>query len=128
MTQLDVVCDLGISFNVASSWMSWTLDIEIDLAILAESDFSWTWYQCHWKSHVILCPYICRRSKFDFVCILYIYLKLRLSWTPSWTQSQTREFRIGLDVHHDVHISLPLQHPLDVPFILLIIFMVPNNN
>jgi hypothetical protein len=29
MPQLDVVCDLGISFNMDSSWTSWTLDIEI---------------------------------------------------------------------------------------------------
>jgi hypothetical protein len=42
--QLDVVCDLGISFNVDSSWMSWTLYIEIVLSILVESDFSWTWH------------------------------------------------------------------------------------
>jgi hypothetical protein len=40
--QLNVVCDLGISFNVDSSWMSWALDIKIALAILIESDFSWT--------------------------------------------------------------------------------------
>jgi hypothetical protein len=39
--QLDVVCDMGINFNMDSSWTSWTLDIEIVLAILAESDFSW---------------------------------------------------------------------------------------
>jgi hypothetical protein len=31
---LDVVCDLGISFNVNNSWMSWTLDIDIVSAIL----------------------------------------------------------------------------------------------
>jgi hypothetical protein len=28
MPQLDVVCDLGMSFNVNSSQMSWTPDIE----------------------------------------------------------------------------------------------------
>jgi hypothetical protein len=38
--QLDVVCDLGVSFNMDSSWTSWNLDIEIVLAILVESDFS----------------------------------------------------------------------------------------
>jgi hypothetical protein len=38
--QLDVVCDLGISFNMDSSWTSWNLDIEIVLAILVESNFS----------------------------------------------------------------------------------------
>jgi hypothetical protein len=27
--QLDVVCDLNISFNVDNSWTSWTPDIEI---------------------------------------------------------------------------------------------------
>jgi hypothetical protein len=43
MPQLDVVCDLGICFNMNSSWMSWTLDIKILLAILVQSDFSWTW-------------------------------------------------------------------------------------
>jgi hypothetical protein len=42
MPQLNVVFDLGISFNIDSSWMSWTLDIEFFLAILVESDFSWT--------------------------------------------------------------------------------------
>jgi hypothetical protein len=29
MPQLDVVCELGVSFNEDSSWTSWTLDIEI---------------------------------------------------------------------------------------------------
>jgi hypothetical protein len=28
MPQLDVICDLGVSFNVDNFWMSWTLDIE----------------------------------------------------------------------------------------------------
>jgi hypothetical protein len=37
------VCDLGINFNMDISWMSWTLDIEIVLAIMVQSDFSWTW-------------------------------------------------------------------------------------
>jgi hypothetical protein len=40
MPQLDVICDLGISFDMDNSWMSWTLDIKIVSAILAESDFS----------------------------------------------------------------------------------------
>jgi hypothetical protein len=31
MPQLDVVYNLDISFNVDSSWMSWTMDIEIVL-------------------------------------------------------------------------------------------------
>jgi hypothetical protein len=35
MTQLYVVCDLGISFNMDSSWMSWTLYIEIVSAFLS---------------------------------------------------------------------------------------------
>jgi hypothetical protein len=42
MPQLDVVCDLDISFNVDISWTSWTLDIELVSAILVESDFSLT--------------------------------------------------------------------------------------
>jgi hypothetical protein len=42
-SQLDVICDLGISFNVNSTWMSWTLDFDIFSAILVEYDFSWTW-------------------------------------------------------------------------------------
>jgi hypothetical protein len=42
MPKLDVVCDLGIRINMDSSWMSWTLDIEIVLATLVEFDFSWT--------------------------------------------------------------------------------------
>jgi hypothetical protein len=42
MTQLDVVCDLGIHFNADSSWMSWALNIEIISAILVEYHFSWT--------------------------------------------------------------------------------------
>jgi hypothetical protein len=40
---MDVVCDLGINFNVNNSWTSWTLDINIVSKILVESDFSWTW-------------------------------------------------------------------------------------
>jgi hypothetical protein len=47
MSQLDVVCDLGVSLNFDSFWMSWTLDIEIISAILVYSNFSWTWDQCH---------------------------------------------------------------------------------
>jgi hypothetical protein len=43
MPQLDVVCDLYISFNMDRSWMSWILDIKLVLAILVESDFVWTW-------------------------------------------------------------------------------------
>jgi hypothetical protein len=43
MPQFHVVCNLGISFNMDNSWMTWTLDIKIVLAILVESDFSWTW-------------------------------------------------------------------------------------
>jgi hypothetical protein len=38
--QLDVVCDMDISFNVYNSWMSWTMDIKFVLAILVESDLS----------------------------------------------------------------------------------------
>jgi hypothetical protein len=37
---LDVVCDMGIGFDVDSSKMCWTLDIEIVSVILVESDFS----------------------------------------------------------------------------------------
>jgi hypothetical protein len=40
---LDAVCDLGISFNVDSSWISCALDTEIVSAIMVESYFSWTW-------------------------------------------------------------------------------------
>jgi hypothetical protein len=40
MPQLDVVSDLGISFNMDISWTSWILDIAIVSAILVESDFS----------------------------------------------------------------------------------------
>jgi hypothetical protein len=126
--QLDVVCDMGINFNMDSSWTSWTLDIEIVLAILAESDFSWNWDQFHWKFYLILFPCIHRTSKSDFICSLYINLKHRWSRTLSWTQSQTLEFQIELDLHLVVRMSLPLQRPLDGPFILLIISMVPNNN
>jgi hypothetical protein len=42
MPQLDVVCDLGISFNVDNSYTGWALDIEIVSAILVAYDFSWT--------------------------------------------------------------------------------------
>jgi hypothetical protein len=77
--QLDVICDLGISFNMDSSWTSWTLDIDIVLAILLESDFSWTWDQCHYKFYLVFFPHIYRISKSDFVCVLYINLKLRWS-------------------------------------------------
>jgi hypothetical protein len=38
MPQLDVICDLGISFNVDNSWTSWTRDIEIVSAIQVEPD------------------------------------------------------------------------------------------
>jgi hypothetical protein len=41
MPQLDVIYDLGIIFNMDSSWMSWTLDIEIVSTILVESYFIW---------------------------------------------------------------------------------------
>jgi hypothetical protein len=40
--QLDVVCYLGISFNLDSSWTRWTLDIEFVSTILVGSDFIWT--------------------------------------------------------------------------------------
>jgi hypothetical protein len=43
MPQLDVLCDLGVSFNVDNSWMSWTVDIEFVLVVLVESDYSWIW-------------------------------------------------------------------------------------
>jgi hypothetical protein len=43
MPQLDVVYDLDFSFNMDSSGMSWTLDIEIVSAILVEYDISWIW-------------------------------------------------------------------------------------
>jgi hypothetical protein len=42
MHQLDVICDLGISFNVDNSWMSWTLDMEIVLSCQVHPDFSCT--------------------------------------------------------------------------------------
>jgi hypothetical protein len=67
MPQLDVICDLGINFNVDSSWTSWTLDIKIVLAILVEYEFSWTWDQFHWKFYLILLSSICRTSKSNFV-------------------------------------------------------------
>jgi hypothetical protein len=79
MAQLDVVCDLGISFNVHSSWMSWALDIEIISAIIDESDFIWTLGWCHWKGHLIRFSCICIISNSDFVCILYINLNERWS-------------------------------------------------
>jgi hypothetical protein len=37
MPQWQVICYLGISFNMDSSWMSWTPDIEIVSEILVES-------------------------------------------------------------------------------------------
>jgi hypothetical protein len=128
MPQFDVVCDLGISFNMDSSWTSWTLYFEIVSAILVQSDFSWTWDQLHCNGYLIFFPCICRTSKYDLVCTLHINLGPRWSCTTSWTRSQTLELRVGLDLHLDVHISLPLQRPLDVSFVLLIISMVPNNN
>jgi hypothetical protein len=67
MPQLDVVCDLGISFNMDSSWTSWTLDIELASAILVESHFSWTWDRRHWKSYLLLFLCICGKFKSDFV-------------------------------------------------------------
>jgi hypothetical protein len=42
MPQLDVVCDLGINFNMDNSWTSWTMYIEIVLVILVQPDFIWT--------------------------------------------------------------------------------------
>jgi hypothetical protein len=79
MPQLHVVYDLRISFNLDSSWMSWTLNIEFVLEILVESDFSCTWDLCHPKYYLFLFPCICRTSKFDFLCIIYINLKPRWS-------------------------------------------------
>jgi hypothetical protein len=75
MPQMDGVRDLGISFIVDNSWMSWTLDIEFVSTILVASDFSWTMDQCHWKLYLVLFPYICRTSKSDFLCVLHINLK-----------------------------------------------------
>jgi hypothetical protein len=119
---------LGINFKVDIFRTSWALDIETVLAILVESDFCLTWDQFHWKFCLILFLCTCRTYKSDFVCILYINLKVRWSWILSWTWSQTLKFQIGLDLHLDVHVSLPQQHPPIVPFVLLIISMVPNNN
>jgi hypothetical protein len=85
MLQLDVICDMRISFSMNNSWMSLTLDIEIVSAIMDESNFSLTWDQGHCYFCLVLFLYICRMSKSDFVCVLYINLKLRWSWTPSWT-------------------------------------------
>jgi hypothetical protein len=70
MQQLDVVCDLGIGFNVGSSWMS---------CILVKSDFSLTQEWFNWNVYLILFPCICITSKSDFVCVIYINLKLRWS-------------------------------------------------
>jgi hypothetical protein len=92
MPQLDVGCDLDISFNMDNSRTSWTLYIEIVLAILVQSDFSWTSDQFHWRGYLVLFLCICRTSKSDLVCALYINLKPRWSYTPSWTRSQTLEF------------------------------------
>jgi hypothetical protein len=44
-----IVCELGISFNMDNSWMSWTLDTEIFSAILVESYFSQTLDWFHWN-------------------------------------------------------------------------------
>jgi hypothetical protein len=77
MPQLDVICNLGISFNMDSSWMSCTLDIEIVLALLVQSYLNWTGDQCHWKDYLILFPCIYRMSKSNLVYILYINLKPR---------------------------------------------------
>jgi hypothetical protein len=85
MPQLDVLCDLGIRFNMYSSWTSWTLDIEIVSEILVESYFSWTWDECHCKGYLILFPFTCGMSKSNFICVLYNNLKAKCSWTPSWT-------------------------------------------
>jgi hypothetical protein len=79
MPQLDIVCDLRISFNINSSWMSWTLDVEFISAVLVKSDFITIWDQCHWNVYLVLFTSICRTSKYDFVCVLYINLK------PSWS-------------------------------------------
>jgi hypothetical protein len=128
MPQLDVICDLGINFNMDNSWTSWTLGIEFFLAILVESDSSLTWDKLQWNDYLVLFLCICRTSKSDVVWMLYLNLKPRWSYTPSWTRSQTLEFQIGLDLQLDVRISLPLHHPLDVSFILFIISMIPNNN
>jgi hypothetical protein len=40
--QLDVVCVRDISFKMDYSWMNWTLKIQIVLAIMVNTDFSWT--------------------------------------------------------------------------------------
>jgi hypothetical protein len=79
MPKLDLVCDLDISFNIDSYWTSWTLDIEIVLAILVQSDFSWIWDWYHWKGYLILFPCICITSKSNLVCVMYI------NWKPRWS-------------------------------------------
>jgi hypothetical protein len=58
MPQLDVLCDLGISFNMDSSWTTWTLYIKIVFVILVQSDFIWTWDHCHLKGYLVLFPCI----------------------------------------------------------------------
>jgi hypothetical protein len=83
MPQLDVECNLGISLNMDSSWMSWTLYIEIVSAILVQSDFSSPWDEFHCKGYLVLFPCICRESKSDSVWVLYINLKPRWYWTLS---------------------------------------------
>jgi hypothetical protein len=85
MPQLDVICDLGIIFMVDTSWTSWTLDIEIVSAILVESDFSYIRDQFCWKVCLVLFLCICRMFKSDFVCVLYVNLKVRWLCTLSWT-------------------------------------------
>jgi hypothetical protein len=76
---LDIVCNLGMSFNVDSSWISWALEIEIVLAILVVSDFIWTWDQIHCNVYLILFVSICRTSKSNFVSILDVNLNARWS-------------------------------------------------
>jgi hypothetical protein len=62
-----IVCELGISFNMDSSWMSWTLDTEIFSAILVESYFSQTLDWFHWN---FISSSFCAYVNFQIPCCM----------------------------------------------------------
>jgi hypothetical protein len=59
------------------------LEIGTVLMIANDSNFSWTWDQCHWKVYILVFPCICRTPKTEIICNLDVNLNTRWSWTLS---------------------------------------------
>jgi hypothetical protein len=112
--RLDVVCELGISFNMDSSWMSWTLDTEIFSAILVESYFSQTLDWFHWN---FISSSFCAYVNFQIPCCMRLLHQF--------------EAEVVLDFDMDLKSNSRILNWIGSPpwcVHLLIISMVPNNN